>query len=211
MVQTIPAEKITLYELEQQFGLQKVNDAQFFFEWQLDLPELIDSEKQRLNRVKAAYSNLARRSVLENTIKMAVVSPLLDLAGFFLPPFYVSTEEEVQIVAENEGVVVRGRMDILVLKDQFWVLVIESKRAEFSLKVGVPQVLAYMLATPQPTQPLFGMVTNSSNFVFLKLIQQDIHRYERSNELILEQGNDLYTVLQVLKRLAGVIGEEDKY
>lgn len=204
MAQTIPAEKITLYDLEQQFGLQQVIASRFFPEWQFDLPPLTDQEKQRLERVRSAYANLARRSVLENTVKMAVVSPLLDLAGFFLPPFYVTTEEEVQIVAQDEETVVRGRMDILVLKDRFWLLVVESKRAEFSLKVGIPQVLSYMLAAPQP-QALFGLVTNGSNFVFLKLSPQNPPRYARSNEFILEQGNDLDTVLQILKRLADTI------
>ncbi|ETW98339.1 MAG: type I restriction endonuclease subunit R [Candidatus Entotheonella factor] len=204
MVQTVPADRFTLYDLEQQFGLQQVTDAAFFPEWQTDLPELQDHELQRLERVKLAYANLARRSVLENTVKMAIVSPLLDLAGFFLPPFYVSTEEEVRIVAQDAGLAVHGRIDVLVLKDQLWLLIIESKRAEFSLKVGIPQTLAYMLAKPQP-QPLFGMVTNGSNFVFLKLISQDTPRYARSDEFILEQGSDLKVVLQSLKRVAAVM------
>ena len=34
---------------------------------------------------------------------MAILSSLLDLAGFYLPPFYVNTEEEVQLVAEDKG------------------------------------------------------------------------------------------------------------
>jgi hypothetical protein len=208
MVQTISAEKITLYELEQRFGLQQSDDAQLFYEWQTDLPELTSAEIERLNRVKAAYANLARRSVLENTVKMAVVSPLLDLAGFFLPPFYVNTEEEVQITAQDGETVVRGKIDVLVLKDRFWVLVIESKRAEFSLKVGIPQALTYMLASPQRSQPLFGMVTNGSNFIFLKL-QQEVPSYARSKEFLLEEGNDLYEVLQVLKRLADLMSESE--
>jgi hypothetical protein len=208
MVQTISAEKITLYELEQQFGLQQSEDAQLFYEWQTDLPELTAIELERLDRVKAAYANLARRSVLENTVKLAVVSPLLDLAGFFLPPFYVSTEEEVQIAAQDGETIVRGKIDVLVWKEQFWVLVIESKRAEFSLKVGIPQALAYMLANPQHSKPLFGMVTNGSHFIFLKL-QQEVPYYARSREFLLEEGNDLCTVLQVLKRLASVMGRTE--
>lgn len=201
MVQTIPADKITLYDLERQFGLQHVTDAGWFPEWQAPLPQVTAAEKQRLERVKAAYANLARRSVLESTVKMAVVSPLLDLAGFFLPPFYVSTEDDVQITAQNGEVVVRGRIDVLVLQDQFWLLVIESKRAEFSLKVGIPQALAYMLAATKE-RPVFGLVTNGSNFVFLKLARQATPHYARSNELVLEQDDDLEIVLQILKRVA---------
>jgi hypothetical protein len=100
----------------------------------------------------------------------------------------------------------RGRIDVLVLQDQFWVLVIESKRAELSLKVGIPQVLAYMLAAPPPQRSRYGLVTNGSNFLFLKLEQQDIPRYARSREFVLENDNDLATVLQVMQRLAKLVG-----
>jgi predicted type IV restriction endonuclease len=206
MVQTISAEKVTLYELEQHFGLVQVEDADFFLEWQTDLRPLTEAEQQRLVRVRTAYENLARRSVLENTVKLVVVAPLLDLAGLFFPPFYVSTEEEVNIEVADTGMAVRGRMDVLVWKDQLWVLVIESKRAELSLKVGVPQALAYMLAAPPTQRSLYGLVTNGSNFVFLKLERQDKPRYGRSREFVLENDGDLGTVLQVMTRLANLIG-----
>ena len=93
---------------------------------------------------------------------------------------------------------------MVVVLDQFWVLVIESKRGEFSLKVGIPQALTYMLATPNRDRPLYGMVTNGSNFVFLKLVQQDKPYYARSKMLDLED-NELHTALQVLKRLAEIV------
>jgi hypothetical protein len=207
MVQSISAEKVTLYELEQQFGLMQVDDEAFFLEWQTGLVLLTEAESQRLARVRAAYENLARRSVLENTVKLAVVSPLLDLAGLFFPPFYVSTEEEVAVEVADSGFVVRGRMDVLVLVDRLWVLVIESKRAELSLKVGVPQVLAYMLAAPLSQRSRYGLVTNGSNFVFLKLDWGEVPRYARSREFVLENEDDLGMVLQVMKRLAGLVGQ----
>jgi predicted type IV restriction endonuclease len=143
--------------------------------------------------------------VLENTVKLAVVAPLLDLAGFFLPPFYVDTEKEVQITAEDEGVRLRGRLDVLVLQEQFWVLVIEAKRAEFSLKVGIPQALAYMLAAPQLGKPLYGLVTNGSSFVFLKLMRNGQPLYAKSKELLLGQDDGLSKTLQIMKRLAEVV------
>ena len=180
MVQTIAIEKITLYDLERRFNLQLVEDPTFFWEWQEDLPVLTIAEQERLERVQAAYANLEQRSLLENTVKLAVLAPLLDLAGFFLPPFYVDTEKTVEIVTEENGVELRGRMDVLVLIEQIWLLVIESKRAEFSLKVGIPQVLGYMLSSPHPYQPLFGLVTNGNSFIFVKLIHQDVPRYAKS-------------------------------
>ena len=131
MVQTIAADKVTLYDLEHRFQLQQAEDPSFFSEWQADFLALTAAEQQRLTRVQASVANLEQRSVLENTVKLAVVAPLLDLAGLFLPPFYVSTEDSVEIEAADGSMVVRGRIDILVLQDQLWVLVIESKRAEF--------------------------------------------------------------------------------
>ncbi|ALF52573.1 restriction endonuclease subunit R [Nostoc piscinale CENA21] len=208
MVKTIAAEKITLYDLEQRFKLQQTEDESFFSEWQESLPELTDIEKQRLARVEAIVANLERRSVLENTVKLAVVAPLLDLAGLFLPPFYVSTEDSVEVVATDEDILVRGRIDVLVLKEQLWVLVIESKRAEFSPKVGIPQVLSYMLAAPNGTRPRYGLVTNGTDFIFVKLVCQDVPRYGRSRQFILGQDHDLYRVLQVIKRLAEIVGQE---
>ncbi len=170
MVQTIRATEITLYDLEQRFQLKQVHASSFFEEWQTALLPLTEAEKQRLDRVQRSVENLEKRSLLENTVKLAVLAPLLDLSGFFLPPFYVSTEESVNIEATDDSLddslVVQGRIDILVLKDELWLLVIESKRAEFSPKVDIPQVLSYMLALPTKTSPVYGLVTNGTDFVF---------------------------------------------
>ncbi len=208
MVQTLAIEKITLYDLDRTFNLRFVEDPTFFDEWQNNLPSLTIPERERLQRVKAAYHNLERRSLLENTVKMAIVAPLLDLAGFFLPPFYVDTETTVEIVAEEAGVQLRGRIDVLVTIEQIWVLIIESKQAGFSLKVGIPQILSYMLTSPHKDRPLYGMVTNGSNFVFLKLVKGDVPRYGKSKEFILDQDDGLALTLQIMKRLGAIATEK---
>lgn len=78
MVQIIPAEKITLEELIAVYGLQLVEDEQFFPEWQYNLPELTDVEKQLLDQVKAGYINLRNYPpLLENTVNTAVLSSTL--------------------------------------------------------------------------------------------------------------------------------------
>jgi hypothetical protein len=205
MVQTIPANKITLYDLEQRFQLEQIQTPDFFEEWQTALLPLTEAEKQRLDRVQLSVANLERRSLLENTVKLAVLAPLLDLAGLFLPPFYVSTEDSVNIEATDNSLVVQGRIDILVLKEALWLLVIESKRAEFSPKVGIPQALSYMLAAPQKASPVYGLVTNGTDFVFLKLVFGEVPRYGRSRQYILGQDHDLEQVLQVLKHLAEIL------
>jgi hypothetical protein len=205
MVQLIQGKDISLAQLIDEFGLQLADDEHFFSEWQQDLPELSDLEKQSLNEVKAEYLHLSKYSILEPIVKMVVLSPLLRLAGFYQPPFYIASEEEVRISSEDEGTIVRGRIDILVFHPPFWVLVIEAKRADYSLVPAIPQALAYILADATSAKPVFGFVTNGSEFQFIKLTKQVTPRYALSYTLSLNRGDDLYTVVKVLKHLAGLI------
>lgn len=99
----------------------------------------------------------------------------------------------------------RRRIDVLVLKDLLWILIIESKRAEFSLKVGIPQALSYMLRAPNQDLPLYGLVTNGTDFVFLILLFQDVPRYARSRQFVLGQNHELDRVLQILKRMGEIM------
>jgi hypothetical protein len=204
MIQTLPAKTITLHDLTEKFGLQFIEDEQFFREWQDNLPDINEAEKQRLDRVKSSYSNLLEEPpLLENTVKMVVLSPLLDLAGFYLPPFRIRSEPSIEIALEDEGVIVKGQIDVLAVCDRFWVVVIESKQAAFSLDVGRPQLLTYMLADPHPNRPTYGLILNGSSFRFLKLVKGETPQYAVSRVFdLFNPDNDLYHVLRVLKRLA---------
>lgn len=201
MVQTIQAKDITLSQLKTIFGLQRVEDEQFFREWQDNLPEITDLDKQRLDRVKANYFNLIEYPpLLENTVKMVVLSPLLDLADFYLSPFHVRSEKSIEIAEEDEGVIIKGQIDVLVLREQLWIMVIESKKASFSIEEGLAQILAYMLATPHPEKPCFGLITTGGSFIFVKLVKGETPQYGLSKVFELRNpGNDLYGVLSVLK------------
>ncbi|NEQ28681.1 MAG: hypothetical protein F6K28_58900 [Microcoleus sp. SIO2G3] len=85
MIQTLPASAIQIDELELQFGLVEVEDAEFFQEWQDNLPEISDVEKQMLDKVRAGYFNLLKHPpLLENPIRMAIITPLLFFADFHL-------------------------------------------------------------------------------------------------------------------------------
>jgi hypothetical protein len=202
MVQTIQAKDITLSQLKTIFGLQRIEDEQFFREWQDNLPEITDLEKQQLDRVKANYFNLIEYPpLLENTVKMVVLSPRLDLADFYLSPFHVRAEKSIEIAEEDEGVIIKGQIDVLVLREQLWLMVIESKKASFSIEEGLAQILAYMLATPYPEKPCFGMITTGGSFIFVKLLKGETPQYGLSNLFELRnRGNDLYGVLSVLKQ-----------
>ncbi|HEY9860962.1 MAG TPA: hypothetical protein V6D16_15760 [Candidatus Obscuribacterales bacterium] len=91
----------------------------------------------------------------------------------------------------------------MVLQEQLWVLAIESKRTTFSVALALPQLLAYLLSNPSSTKPAFGLITNGSDFIFVKLIQQPTPQYALSRIFsLLNPDNDLYGVLSTLKRLA---------
>lgn len=204
MVQTISAKDVTLYQLETMFGLQLTEDEDFFHEWQDDSPEITDTEKQALDRVKASYLNLIKYPpMLENTVKMVVLAPVLDLAGFFLSPFHVKSEKPIEIAVEDDGNIIRGQIDVLVIREQLWFMVIEAKKAAFSIEEGLPQILAYMIATPHPQKPVFGMICTGNSFIFIKLVLGENPRYATSNLFdVRNRGNDLYKVLRVFKQLA---------
>lgn len=207
MVQFIQAQNIGLAYLEERFGLQQNEAEDFFPEWFDTLPEIADLEKQYLDRVKANFLRLVKHPpILENAVKMVVLSPLLDLAGFYDEPFLIGTEESIEIVLEDEDEIIRGRIDVLVIQEQLWLLVIESKRASFSLLEAIPQALAYMLANPYPAKPVFGLVTSGEDFQFIKLIKQDKPEYALSDKLTLSRReNELYKVLNILKKLSQIL------
>ncbi|ODH00984.1 restriction endonuclease subunit R [Nostoc sp. KVJ20] len=205
MVQLIQGKDITLAQLIDEFGLQLADDEHFFSEWQHDLPELSDLEKQSLNEVKAEYLHLSKYPILEPVVKMVVLSPLLRLAGFYQPPFYIASEQEVKISSEDEGTIIRGRIDILVLNPPFWVLVIEAKRVDYSLVPAIPQALAYMLADATSAKPVFSFITNGNEFRFVKLLKTETPQYALSDLFALDSRDDIYIVLKVLKHLAHLI------
>ncbi|MBD2111525.1 MULTISPECIES: type I restriction endonuclease [Cyanophyceae] len=206
MAQTIAARKVKLHDLKTKFGLQQVHDDAFFTEWQHDLPELTVSEQRSLDRIKQNYLYLLEYPVMESIVKMVVLSPLLDLAGFYEPPFRVDGETSIQVAAEDEGDIIQGAIDVVVIQGQLWVTVIEAKNSEFSITKAIPQALAYMLAAPNSEKPAFGVVLNGSEFLFLKLVPGEAPRYAAFDLFsLLNRGNNLYSVLRCLKRFRSLL------
>ena len=203
MLQTIQAQNISLEELQDNFGLQLTTDSQFFPEWRDNLPPLTDQEKLLLQRIRSNYFNLTKsRALLEEGVKMVVLSPLLDLAGFYQPPFSIKTETAVEIVAEDKGLIVKGRIDVLVVRQRLWILVIESKSTKFDVMEALPQALAYMLDNPNREQPKFAFLVNGREFVFVKLQEADVPLYSRSYALSMDREHELEQVLAVLKAIS---------
>ncbi|QOV23686.1 restriction endonuclease subunit R [Anabaenopsis elenkinii] len=207
MTQIIQAKNIDLRYLIDNFGIELVLDRQFFWEWEEELPEITDLEKQLLDKVKAGYLNLLNYPpLLEDVVRMAIVDPILFIGDFYLSPFYVKSEESIDIAVPDEDIIIKGRLDTLVLKDRFWVMIIESKKASFSIEEGLAQILAYMLGNPYPDQPSFGMIATGSEFIFVKLVKGKPPRYSLSKGFLMRNpGNELYEVLRILKGLTQLV------
>jgi hypothetical protein len=206
MVQTIQARDVTLADLEENFGLQQNIDKSFFPEWLTDLPSLTEAEKFSLKRVQRNYQNLTqRRQMSEESVKMVILSPLLDLAGFFDSPFEIETEKSTEISAEDENLMVKGSIDVLVIQRRLWVLVIESKATKFDVLVALPQAISYMLAVKQPT---FGLLVNGREFVFVKLVQEENPKFARSYPLSIERDADFEQVLSILKNFSALLSRD---
>ncbi|MBD2390440.1 restriction endonuclease subunit R [Aphanizomenon flos-aquae NRERC-008] len=207
MVQFIQAQNIGIAYLEAKFSLKQTNNEAFFPEWLENLPEISDLEKQYLDKVKLHFLRLAKYPPLsEETVKLVVLSPLLSLAGFYDEPFFIRSESSIEIAVENEDEVIRGKIDVLVIQQQLWLLVIESKRTTFSLLEAIPQALTYMLANPHPTKPLFGLVMNGSDFIFIKFSQINQAQYALSDQFtLLKRENELYQVFRILKKLSQIL------
>ncbi|MGF1524654.1 MAG: type I restriction endonuclease subunit R [Leptolyngbyaceae cyanobacterium] len=198
----------TLAEVETRFHLTRTEDAAFFPEWRADLSALTEAERVGLAELRRRY--LYQRSqghLLESTVMLLLASPLLTLAGLYDPPFTVRAEESVRLVLQDPEEVLQGRLDVLVLKGRFWVVVLESKKTALSVWSALPQTLTYLMASPQPEKPSFGLMTNGDDAAFVKVSQKDgLYGFSRSLTALASMP-ELERVLQGLKRLGQVVGE----
>ncbi|KYC36849.1 type I restriction endonuclease subunit R [Scytonema hofmannii PCC 7110] len=207
MVQTIPiSEQTTLKYLRQNFNLQRNDERQFFPEWYENLSQISDADKIFLDKVRSRYFyQLDEGALLESGVKMMIVSPLLDIAGFYDTPFKTRFEPSVTLQVETEEEILQGRIDALVLQNQFWVWVLEAKRTTFSLSLGIPQALAYMLCHPDVDKPTFGILTGGEDFIFIKLVRQQSPIYGLSRKFSIINEGDLYEVLKIMRHMGELI------
>jgi hypothetical protein len=197
----------SLTKVESLFGLARIEDEQFFPEWNTELPEINDGEKASLDVLRRRYLyHRGEGDLLEGTVMLLVVSPLLALAGFYDPPFRIKAESSVDLILNDGEEILRGRMDVLVLQQQLWVMVLESKKTTLSVWSAVPQALAYLMANPHPDQTVFGMVTNGDDILFIKMTQKETPQYDLSRVFALfTSTQELYSILQILKRFGQAI------
>jgi hypothetical protein len=209
MVQTKPISKTitSLLDLRERFNLTPTTNEQFSSEFTQDLPKLTDSEIATLDQIRNRFlRHRERGSLAEGTINHLVISPLLTLASLYDEPFFVTTEPEVELLLEDRDELLRGRIDTLIIQQQLWVLVVESK-STIAFSIALPQALTYMMGNPNRERSVYGLITNGDEFQFIKLLIQDNPQYDLSNifSLLLPHRNQLYDIMGVLKGIRQIM------
>ncbi len=111
---------LSLSDLKETFGLVRDRDDSFFQNWLSEMDELSAFERQMLDRLRGNYANIIETNPLEEVVKLVVVAPLLNLSGFYQPPFSIRAEASVVLEAADQGTTFTGRIDVLVVKSWFW-------------------------------------------------------------------------------------------
>ncbi len=140
-------------------------------------------------------------SITESTVSFILVAPLLELLGLYDPPYSVKGEKYIRIEIEDGDRTLEGLIDVLILNDQVWLIVLETQRYGFSVMQALPPTLTYMVGSPE-NQVVYGLITTGEDYLFVKLDPQN-RRYDWSDKFTLatRQGNQLHRVVQVLKQL----------
>ena len=193
----------SLAEAESRLNLSRTENEAFFSEWQAQLPSLSDAEQTGLDTLRRRLLyHRADRELLEGAVTLLVASPLLEMAGFYDPPFRMKAEAAIEIAIDDGEETLRGRIDILILQNQLWVMVLECKKTTISTRSALPQALAYMMANPDLDKPRFGMLTNGDDVLFVKLMAQPTPEYGLSRAFsIYTVPSELRSAFQVLKHL----------
>jgi len=64
-----------------------------------------------------------------------------------------------------------------------------------------------MIANPNPQRPVYGLVTNGDEFMFIKMLTEGTPKYDFSNvfSLLLPRRNQLEEILRILKQIVKII------
>ncbi|MFZ9738420.1 MAG: type I restriction endonuclease [Prochlorotrichaceae cyanobacterium] len=185
-------------DLQDRLGLVRTSDDRFFEECQTLHPEPSLDRKLFLDALHKRHAYYYNAGLLtEGTILVAIVAPLLENLGFHEPPFFVRSEVPVALEVTERDEIYRGRIDVLVIRQRLWVLVVEAKNAKFAADLALPQCLSYMAASSEPTT--FGLVTNGTDFIFCKRVNTT---YDFSEPFsLLSRHNRLYEIAGLLSTL----------
>lgn len=205
------AKNLSISEVERSFNLQEVQDVNFFREWQGLTSELAPTEIEFLDDLRNDFRGLQKHTSHEEIVKMFSLAPILRLSGLAKYPFIPRAEHILEIDLseldeDDEVELIRGKVDIIISHENLWEVIIETKRIQASVMQALPQALTYMMGSPDNAKPIFGLCTNGTDFIFVKLVRGATNQYALSNLFSMYcQTNDLYQVVTILKHLQELV------
>jgi hypothetical protein len=205
------AKNLSLGEVEEKLQLEEIFDPAFFPEWQGLTPDLSEADRQFLDKLRANFRKLQSHSSHEEIVKMFSLSPLMMIAGLAEYPFIPKAEHIIEIDLsyedeDDEVQLIRGKIDIIVSHNNLWEVIVETKRVQSNVMQALPQTLTYMMATPPSHRPIFGLCTNGTDFVFVKMQRGDRNQYALSDPFSMyKHQNDLYQVVAILQNLRQIV------
>ena len=206
------AKNLTLGDVHSKLNLHKSRDAKFFHEWRDVDSALSEADRENLDQLKDDLEDMQQHPTHEEIVKIFALGPILRLAGMAKYPFLPKAEYIIEIDLsyedkDEEAVIIRGRIDILISHENLWAIVIETKRSSSNVLEALPQTLSYMMASKENSLPIYGLCTNGTDFIFVKLIKSEINEYALSNPFSIydQDSNKLYDVVSILKHLGAIV------
>ena len=206
------AKNLTLGDVQKTLNLREIEDLNFFEEYQDQPLELAENDRHFLDELRRDLRQMQKYPRHEEIVKMFALAPVLRLAGLARYPFLPKAEHIIEIDLsyedrDEEAVIIRGRIDILVSHENLWAIVIETKRSSSNVLEALPQTLTYMMTDKQNNLPTYGLCTNGTDFIFVKLVKGETNQYALSDPFsIYHNGhNELYDVVNILKHLGTIV------
>ena len=206
------AKNLTLGEVQKTLNLREIEDLDFFEEYQDQPLELAENDRHFLDELRKDLRQMQKYPRHEEIVKMFALAPVLRLAGLARYPFLPKAEHIIEIDLsyedrDEEDVIIRGRIDILVSHENLWAIVIETKRSSSHVLEALPQTLTYMMASKGNSRPIYGLCTNGTDFMFVKLVKGEINQYALSDPFSIYRNghNELYDVVSILKNLGAIV------
>lgn len=206
------AKNLTLGDVHRKLNLHKSRAATFFHEWRDVNSPLSEADRENLDQLKTELEDMQEHPNHEEIVKIFALGPILRLAGMAKYPFLPKAEHIIEIDLsyedqDDEAVIIRGRIDILISHENLWAIVIETKRSSSNVLEALPQTLSYMMTNKQNSLPTYGLCTNGTDFIFVKLVKGDVNEYALSSPFSIydQDSNKLCNVVSILRKLGAIV------
>jgi len=207
MVNVVDASRLTLPAVLDRLQLRASFEGDFSA--YLTLPALTDGEAEQIAALCQNWQRYyLQGKIAENQVKVAALSPLLWMGGYWSDPMLqVSMEKAIEDIAIEDGeTVIRGRMDLWVGhrvtgdRVPLCVLVVESKNSAIHPVAGLPQLLTYAGTLLDRQEFVWGLVTNGLDYLFVRLEPGCFRQFRSLSMLTAAEAEQLLAVTIAIRR-----------